>query len=168
MEFNIGDHHYLMRRAKTTDGPEIRQLIRKILPAFDPAYSGDGGENDLDNLQETYYKKNGTFLVIVFQGNIIATLGLRPMDDGCAKLRKMYVDPAHRGNGLGELLVNKAVAIAGESCFAKVRLETMTAMASAVKLYHRLGFENIPAIAVSARCDLVMEKKIHPADGLFK
>jgi putative acetyltransferase len=164
MEFQIHENTYLIRLAETGDGPEIRRLIKKILPEFDPAYSGDNGEKDLDNLYEAYYKNKGAFLVIIFRDKIVATLGLRPLPDNCAKLKKMYVDPAHRGNGLAALLVNKVMEIARESGFEKVRLETMTAMTSAIKLYHRLGFENIPAVAASARCDLVMEKKIHPTD----
>src|ERR1700677_17108 len=100
MEITGNQNDYELRKATSLDAPAIKKLVKKILAGFDPSYDGSDPENDLYQLDETYFKNGGSFLVITHTGVIVSCLGLLPLDERCAKLKKMYVDPDHRKKGL--------------------------------------------------------------------
>lgn len=58
-----------------------------------------------------------------------------------AKLRMLIVDPAARGLGLGETLVNEVIAFARAKRYRKLSLWTHDVLGAARKLYQRAGFK---------------------------
>jgi GNAT superfamily N-acetyltransferase len=58
--------------------------------------------------------------------------------------RMLVVDPAARGQGVGEALVRWCIDRAHESGVRSLRLSTLAAMAAAGRLYLRLGFVRTP------------------------
>lgn len=61
-------------------------------------------------------------------------------DEGVAEVRRLYVRPALRGQGIGHALMQGAIDFAKQAGYRVVRLETLEAMQEAVALYRRLGF----------------------------
>lgn len=61
-----------------------------------------------------------------------------------ASFRMLVVDPAARGQGVGEALVRWCIERAGDSGVRSLRLSTNAAMAAAGRLYLRLGFARTP------------------------
>lgn len=61
-----------------------------------------------------------------------------------ASFRMLVVDPAARGQGVGEALVRWCVERARESGVRSLRLSTQAGMAAAGRLYLRLGFVRTP------------------------
>jgi putative acetyltransferase len=55
----------------------------------------------------------------------------------------MYVRPAFRGRGLGQLMLDHLVAHARDNGFNRVRLETGIHQHTAIALYERSGFVRI-------------------------
>ena len=58
-------------------------------------------------------------------------------------MKRLYVKPAYRGKGLGRLLAEKIVQLGIEKKYAKMLLDTLNSMQSAMKLYKSLGFVKI-------------------------
>ncbi len=59
-------------------------------------------------------------------------------------MKRLYVQPAARGNKLGESLVEKVIAVARHLGYYRLRLDTHPdTMQSAVELYRRFGFEEV-------------------------
>ncbi|MGM0835383.1 MAG: GNAT family N-acetyltransferase [Bacillota bacterium] len=56
-------------------------------------------------------------------------------------LNDLFVHEAHRGKGIGEQLVKKAIEFADSRGAAGVLLETMPDNVNAQRLYERIGFE---------------------------
>ena len=52
----------------------------------------------------------------------------------------MYVRPGARRRGAGKALAEAALAAAAELGYEVVRLDTMTEMVGAIRIYERLGF----------------------------
>lgn len=59
------------------------------------------------------------------------------------ELKRMYVRPAFRGRGLGERLIERLAAHAGEHGIARLRPETGIHQHAALRLYERAGFRRI-------------------------
>ena len=82
-----------------------------------------------------------------------------------AAFRMLVVDPAARGQGVGEALVRWCVERARTSGVRTLRLSTQTGMATAGRLYLRLGFVRTPDRDWSPEPDvdlLTYEKVIPP------
>ena len=60
--------------------------------------------------------------------------------DGWGAIQNLGIDPAHRGRGLGSLLLSKAAAGFRAAGLKRMHLEVTTENTGAVRLYERLGF----------------------------
>ncbi len=66
-----------------------------------------------------------------------------PDDPSTAELLSMWVDPAARGHGVGEALVDAVLAWARAEGHRRVMLDVKNGNASAIALYRRAGFERL-------------------------
>ena len=70
-------------------------------------------------------------------------VALRPLDDTTAEVKRMYVDPEWRGQGVGRALLVTLIAAARARGFRVLRLGTLDDMTTAQALYRSLGFTPI-------------------------
>lgn len=61
-----------------------------------------------------------------------------------AEIKRVYVRPSARGQGVGEVIMRALLSEAAARGFARVRLDTAPELHAAQALYLRLGFEPIP------------------------
>ncbi len=66
--------------------------------------------------------------------------GIRMEDTATAELKRMYVVPGERGRGIATELVARLERMAAEEGATRMVLDTTERMASAVRLYERLGY----------------------------
>ena len=67
-------------------------------------------------------------------------VALRPLDASAAEVKRMYVDPAWRGQGVGRALLVTLIAGARARGYRVLRLGTLHDMTPAQALYRSLGF----------------------------
>jgi GNAT superfamily N-acetyltransferase len=84
-------------------------------------------------------------------GTPIGCGALRPLDDGEAELKRMYVVPAARGRGVSKLLLAGLEVEALSRGWTTLRLATGLRQPEAMGLYMRAGYE--PAAAFGAHGD---------------
>ena len=120
-----------------------RTLFREYAESlgFDLAFQDF--ERELAELPGDYAPPRGRLLVAVAADEPAGCVGLRPLRDATAELKRLYVRPVHRGDGLGRRLTVAALAAAREAGYERVWLDTVPSMASAQALYRSLGFVDV-------------------------
>jgi putative acetyltransferase len=108
-------------------------------------YESKGELHDMDNVEQTYFDKNGIFLVMTDENQIIGTGAIRRLDDTTCELKRVWLLFDYHGKGLGYRMIQKLLAFAREHGYRRVRLETdRNGQRRAYDLYKRLGFYEIP------------------------
>ncbi len=82
----------------------------------------------------------GRLLLAEQAGRPVGLVGLKPIEAELAEVKRMYVRPELRGQGLGRRLLRELLAQADELGYRRVRLETAVFMREALQLYRSLGF----------------------------
>ena len=101
-------------------------------------------------------------------GEAVGCGALRPLGDGVAEIKRMYVVPAARGRGLSKLVLAGLEAAARDRGWTTLRLETGPRQPEAIALYERAGYRPIPAFGAyvdgpDAGCSLNYERVLGPA-----
>jgi len=122
----------------------VRQLFREYFRwvefdlGFDIGYQGV--EDELAALPGYYAPPNGCLLLALDGSEAVGCVALRPMEDGACELKRMYVRPGHRGQGLGRALGQAAIDSARQIGYRLIRLDTADSLTLARGLYASLGF----------------------------
>jgi GNAT superfamily N-acetyltransferase len=132
-----------------TEAPAIRALINEYLDwlGYDLAYQGIDAE--LDTLAVMYGAPGGGFLVVEDAGVVVGCVGVRPLREGVAEMKRLYVRPACQGCGYGKGLISAGVELARTLRYRAIMLDAAPRTAFAQQLYLALGFEEIAAYAPS-------------------
>jgi GNAT superfamily N-acetyltransferase len=86
---------------------------------------------------------SGAFLVIYRGGKPVAGGGLKRDDDGVAEIKRMYVAPEARREGLGRRLLEELEEKARELGYARIRLDTGARQPHVRAMYERAGYHPI-------------------------
>jgi GNAT superfamily N-acetyltransferase len=74
-------------------------------------------------------------------GELCGSLALTDEGGGLGRLRWFVLSPALRGRGMGRSLVTDLLAFARAQRFARLELETFSALTTAARIYRDVGFE---------------------------
>jgi GNAT superfamily N-acetyltransferase len=99
-------------------------------------------------------------------GEAVACGALRPLGNGVAEVKRMYVVPAARGRGLSRVVLAGLEAAARDRGWTTLRLETGPRQPEAVALYEGAGYRPIPAFGAYADDgddSLFFERVLDPA-----
>jgi putative acetyltransferase len=96
---------------------------------------------DPDN---TILRKGGRIFMVYVDGQAVGCVALIPMSDGVYELSKMAVSPELRGQGIGRLLLEHAIAQAKALGASSLFLGSNSGLKNAVHLYEAVGFRHVP------------------------
>jgi putative acetyltransferase len=85
----------------------------------------------------------GTFVVARADGRAIGCGALRKLDETTAEVKRMYVEPELRGQGVAKEILDNLEATAHELGVHRLVLETGIYQAEAIRLYRRAGYRPI-------------------------
>ena len=96
---------------------------------------------DLVDVHATYRAPgNGNFWVATRAGAVVGCIGVLPLAGADYELRRMYVDPAARGLGIAQRLLDIALAWCAGRGVADLWLETNAQWKAAHHIYEKRGF----------------------------
>ena len=111
---------------------------------------------DIQALQETdiadlgkYVPPRGLLLVAQADAQLLGCICLKTLDESMGELKRLYVRPAYRRQGIGSRLIEEAIVQASRLGFQTLRLDSARYMIDAQTLYQRVGFGFIEPYAES-------------------
>ena len=70
----------------------------------------------------------------------VGCIALREIGSGICEMKRMYVQPAYRGKGIGRALAQRLIDAAHTIGYQEMRLDSEDNMTAAIGLYRSLGF----------------------------
>lgn len=146
-------------QAEPPDSPVARVLIAELDAVLEPLYPPKSRHG---YSVEKLIQQGVAFFVAYLDGQPVGCGGAQIIGDEYAELKRMYVRPAFRGQGVGKQLLAHLQAYAYEQGLRVLRLETGVYQTEALGLYQRFGFQRIPPFGpyFEDPVSICMEKKL--------
>ncbi len=158
---NVQYRDFLIRDWKARDRLLAAEIIRAVLADYGLGWEPLGADRDVLEVEQFYRATGGEFWVIEQAGQTVGTGAYYPVSRGdkAVEIRKMYVVPEVRGQGLGRFLLRELERTIADRGFHQIWIETASVLKEAVKLYESSGYQ--PATGVETeRCDRVYVKPL--------
>ena len=126
---------------------ELASLIRRTLKANHLDIPGTVYYDDsLDHLSEYYDHPSRIYHVLLEDEKLLGGIGLAefPGFPNCCELQKLYLSEKSRGKGFGHFMVRHIEQVALEMGYKRMYLETHTNLQTAIRLYEKHGYQEIP------------------------
>jgi GNAT superfamily N-acetyltransferase len=139
------------------DDADAARLIARLDDELSAMYP-EPGANHFTLTAHDVAPGRGAFVVARLDGRAVACGAVRLLDAATAEVKRMFVDPAHRGLKLGAAVLTELEAEARALGAKQLVLETGERQRAAVGLYESFGFAPVPcwgeyaASAVTSRC----------------
>jgi GNAT superfamily N-acetyltransferase len=133
----------IRQATSAADVDAVRQLV---LAHADERATTPGIEHmraDAIRLPGAYIAPRGVIWLAEAGVVAVGCVALRPLPDNVGEVKRMYVDGAWRGNGVGRALLLALIAHARTLGYHHLRLGTLSEMTAARALYASLGFAPI-------------------------
>jgi GNAT superfamily N-acetyltransferase len=134
--------HFEDARVDAGDGARLAQSMRDEIAALYDGLDLDGEDMPRAGPAELS-PPGGAFLVGVRDGQAVCCGGVKRLGDRVCEIKKMYVLPEARGQGVARALLKALEDRARELGYAVARLDTGPRQATARALYEAEGYREI-------------------------
>ena len=101
-------------------------------------------DDEVRDLRKKYGLPDGR-LYLAHQGDtVIGCVGLRRLNDSDCELKRLYIRPAYRGRGYAHQLLDQILSDARSIGYRRMLLDTLPSLETAIGMYRRMGFYDIP------------------------
>ena len=121
---------------------EYTDMLVSINPEFHLYLDIQHYDDEKENPSLKYALPDGRlYLDISDDGIARGCIALRKLSDGKGEVKRLYVRPEYRGNGIATALVERIIEDARNIGYKELYLDTLPELESAVRLYKSFGFE---------------------------
>jgi putative acetyltransferase len=97
-------------------------------------------DEEMAQIDSKYSLPNGVFWVVENHGQLVGGVGFKHLDNATAEVKRLYVQPAFRGQQLGDKLMQMVIDTTRQLGYQRLVLDTVPQTAASHGLYLRLGF----------------------------
>lgn len=121
--------------------PEARWAMTQYFDELNQRFpEGFDSTGALDDAATTYNPPAGLFVLAIDDDATIGCGGLTLLDDDTAELKRMWVSPGHRGQGLASRLLQRLEDEVRKTGRTTVVLDTHSSLTAAITLYEHRGY----------------------------
>ncbi|MEQ8975204.1 MAG: GNAT family N-acetyltransferase [Coleofasciculus sp. C1-SOL-03] len=152
---------FLIRDWEPRDRAAAAEVIGSVLSEYGLTWEPRGADRDVVDVETFYQTVGGEFWVIEYQGTVVGTSAYYPVERGenAAEIRKMYLLPEVRGQGLGKFLLQQLEQAIASRGFQQIWIETANVLKEAIQLYESSGYQPTTGVETK-RCDRVYVKQL--------
>lgn len=134
---------------------DVRSLFKEYADAIGVGLCFQDFESELESLLGCYAPPDGRLLVATDGSALVGCVALKRLSDDICEMKRLYVRPSYKGNGLGRRLSVAIIEAGREIGYSRMRLDTLSTMTAAISLYRSLGFVEIDAYYGNSLADVM-------------
>jgi putative acetyltransferase len=121
----------------------VRKLFKEYSDSLNFELCFQNFDEELANLPGQYVPPSGCVLLAMYQDQSAGCVAIRRIDEGVCEMKRLYVRPQFRRQGIGRALADTVIERAKKAGYSRMRLDTAPTMDAAKELYTSLGFRKI-------------------------
>jgi putative acetyltransferase len=134
----------IIRAQSPEDIEHARTLFKEYAAWLEINLCFQNFEKELAELPGEYAPPNGRLFLASRDTGIAGCVALRKIGEGICEIKRLFVRPEFRGQGLGRQLAEAMIREARQLGYKRMRLDTLPPkMNDAIALYRTLGFVEI-------------------------
>ena len=122
---------------------EYTEMLIQGDPGFKAYLSVQNYEDELKDLEKKYGLPDGRLYLCYSDENLAGCIGLKKLDKAGCEMKRLYVRPQFRGQGIGGMLIRQIIRDAEEIGYHSMFLDTLPFLKSAIHMYKKYGFYEI-------------------------
>lgn len=135
---------------------EARRLFQEYAADIRVDLCFQNFQEELASLPGKYAPPEGALLLAQHgAGGFAGCVAVRKLQAGICEMKRLYVRPDFRAQGIGRLLAQTAITQARQIGYSRMRLDTLASMNRAIALYEQLGFRRTDAYCYNPQPDAV-------------
>ena len=119
---------------------ESAQLFREYQTQLNVDLCFQGFEQELATLPGKYASPKGAILLAIHNNKTIGCVAVRAIEGNSCEMKRLYVRNEFRGLSAGRKLAEAVIDKARALGYAKMQLDTLERLETAIGLYSKLGF----------------------------
>ena len=135
----------LVQPDSPTEWQAATHLVRHYASSLPISLDFQDFEHELADLAAEYRPPDGMFLLARLEGAFVACGAFPRLSADACEMKRLYVEPGARNQGIGHLLASALITSARERGYHRMLLDTLSSMHGALSLYRSLGFERTDA-----------------------
>jgi putative acetyltransferase len=144
---NYPENYLFKLISEEEDFLKARNLFIEYANSLDFDLHFQNFDKELEEIDIQYNTPDGGLILIIdsLTSKEVGCAGIRKSEENIAELKRMFIKEEHRNKGLGKELLQRAIELAKELGYKKIRLDTLDTMRSAIALYEKFGFRQTGA-----------------------
>ena len=144
-------------RASITDSKAAWKIIEEYYEA-----AAVVARDAKDDFTRIYFRDAAGIWLATVENNVVGCIALRPLPSipGRGEVKRLYVQPQHRGSGIAAALYQALELHARECGYESLYLDTTDEMVAAQRFYSALGYKSAPRYNNNPQATIFMRKDL--------
>jgi putative acetyltransferase len=123
---------------------QARELFLEYAQSLGFSLCFQNFDKELAGLPGDYAPPEGRLLLAEYESQLAGCVALHKLALGICEMKRLYLRPLFRGQGLGRALAERIIGEARQIGYQRMRLDTVEpVMKDAVAMYRKLGFKEV-------------------------